>query len=525
MSFTSFLRFAVVASACLGSIISYAEPAPAPMRFRVTADPTTLDWNLAHTNYEAVIVRNIMEGLAGVDADLKAQPALAERWDVSPDGKTYTFHLRQGVKWSDGQPLKASDFVESWLRLIDPATGSTYSSYLADIENAERFRSGEIKNRDAVGVKALGDSKLEVKLRRAVPHFPHMLSFWVTFPVRMDLIKKYGKEWAKPGKIVTVGPYLLESWVAGKVIRLKRNPGYNPERIGPTPTIETIEAIIEPSDARARALFDEGKIDLLLDATTSDIVREGNRARMERFPLLATAYLGFNTLSGPLKDVQIRKAIALAIDRAEIPAAMQGGQIPAKGWIPPELEGHGNGNALSGTLYDARGALMKAGYAEGSRFPKLTIWIGRMDGADALGKFLVQSLRRKLGIELQYKLLDPPEYFRMRRAGKMDLFVGQWSADFPSPESFFDVFKSKTILNNTGWKNADYDRLVMEAQVSKDPEKRRALFAEAEKLLLQKDAVILPLFYKRMTVLVNNRIRGVKTTPINHLILKTARIR
>jgi oligopeptide transport system substrate-binding protein len=195
------------------------------LRFRLSGDPATLDWNLAQTSFETHVIMNLMEGLVEEGADLKPRPALAESWIVSPDGLAYTFKLKAGVKWSDGRALRAQDFVDSWLRLLSPKAGSGYASFLYDVENAEAYHSGKLKDPSKVGVKAVGDATFQVRLRRRVPYFLHIPTFWVTFPVRLDLIRKHGSAWATPGKIATLGPFLLKEWKKGKSIVLERNPG------------------------------------------------------------------------------------------------------------------------------------------------------------------------------------------------------------------------------------------------------------------------------------------------------------
>jgi oligopeptide transport system substrate-binding protein len=331
---------------------------------------------------------NIMEGLMEYDSDMKLRGALAERWEVSADGKTYKFYLRGGIKWSDGKALRAQDFVDSWQRLLDPKNKSSYAKLLSAV----------------TGVKAINDSLFEVKLARAVPYFLHLPTFWVTFPIRMDAIR------AK--KVVTLGPYLLDKWERGKKITLTKNPGYLGFVVGNDPARlpESVEAIIEPNDAKARKLFHDGKLDVLINATTADLLAEGKTSRLEQFPYLATYYLGFNVRR--VKDAQLRKALAQAIDRDQIPSIMQGGQTAARGWVPPGIEGHGDKQSLTGTLYESRGILSKAGYPEGKGFPRLSLWVEKFDGSDRLAEFLIAHFKERLGIGID----------RAKREKDADLF-------------------------------------------------------------------------------------------------------
>lgn len=500
--------------------------APTALRFRLTADPATLDWNLARSSHETYIIMNLMEGLVEEGTDLKPRPALAERWEVSSDGRTYTFFLRPGVKWSDGVPLKAGDFVDSWLRLLSPKTKSSYASFLFEVENAEAYHAGKLKDAAEVGVKAVGDSKLQVRLRRSLPYFIHIPTFWVTFPIRADVIKKQGARWAEPGKAVTLGPYLLKEWKKGKHIRLVRNPAY----FGSPPSIEQADAVIEPNDKTARALFGDGKLDLFLDPTTADLVKfkssvPAPAVRAQQFSYLATYYLGFNTRLAPLSDPAIRKAIALAIDRESIPSALQSGQLPAKGWVPPGIEGHDSAIQVPGSLRDARGALAGAGFLEGRGFPKLSLWIEKFDGAEEMGVLIARTLREKLGIEIETKVEEPEKYLRLLRSGRAALFVNHWGADFADPASFFEVFLSRSGTNSTGWSNPEYDKLVTDASGMLDPKARMESYASAEKILLQREVAVVPLFYKRNTVLLGARVQDFQISPLNYLFLKSVTLR
>jgi oligopeptide transport system substrate-binding protein len=505
-----------------------AAPKTAPFRFRLTADPSTLDWNLARSSYETYIIMNIMDGLVSEGADLKPQPGLADHWEISSDAKTYTFFLRPGVKWSDGKPLRAQDFVDSWIRLLDPKTHSSYADFLFDLENAKDFHEGKITTPASVGVHAVGDSTLKVSLWHTVPYFLHLPSFWVTFPIRADLIKKYANHWAEPENLATLGPYLLKEWKRGKFIKLTVNDQYSGRNPG---TIREAEAVIQPDDQVARKLFETGAIDLLLNATTADLlaVKSGETSkplRVEIFPYLATYYLGFNVKSAPLKDAAIRKAIANAVEREKIPGILQGGETAATSWVPPGISAGTEPSAQSSgkSLYDARGAFAKAGFTEGHGFPKLKLRVEKFDGAQILADALVKMLHDQLGIEVEAKIESSSDFQRVLKAGEEDLFVGHWGADFPDAANFFEVFSSTSGTNYTRWKSTEYDALLSQAASTLDAAKRKTDFAEAEGILVNREAVILPLFYKKNAVLIRSRVREMKISPLNYFFLSSVKL-
>ncbi len=532
------MRVSLVAALCLsvglilGGLPGLASSPLSELRFRLTADPVTLDWNLAHTSYETHIIMNLMEGLVEEGPDLKPRPALAERWEVSPDGRTYQFYLRGGVKWSDGRALKASDFRDSWIRLLDPKTKSKYASFLFDLENAEAFHAGKLKDANQVGVKAVADNHLTVKLRKTVPYFLHMPSFWVTFPIRLDLIKKYGAAWATPGKIATLGPYRLSKWEKGKLIALEKNPDYFALSGMKGPFVKTIQAVVEPNDSTARELFEAEKIDILLNATTSDLLKARNangasHIRVEQFPYLATYYVGFNVNSGPLKSVGVRKAIALAIasERDNIPAILQGGQLPATGWIPPGMDGFNKGAQVPGTLFDARGELARAGFVDGKGFPKLALWVEKFDGSDKMAAHLVKTIREKIGIDLEIRTATSTEFSRVLSSGEAPIFINHWGADFPDAANFYEVFGGSSGTNYTGWKSSEYDNYMEAARSTLDQPSRLTAYAAAEKILLEREVVVLPLFYRKNTVLLNSRVKDFEISPLNYLFFKSVKLK
>lgn len=522
---------AVIASTAVSAMISSMAQVPSAMAqqpttgltFRLTADPATLDWNLARTSHETYLIMNLMEGLVEEGPDLKPRAALAERWEVSPDGKNYTFYLRGGAVWSDGRSLRAQDFVDSWLRLLAPSTRSPYASFLFAIENAEAYHSGKLKDASKVGVRALGDSKLEVRLSRVTPYFLHIPTFWVTFPVRLDALKKH--------ELVTLGPYSLSEWKRGEFLRLVRNPRYYGKNDGPS----EVRAVVVPDDHQARELFDSGKLDFLLDATTQDLMKAslkegGGEGRVEQFPYLATYYLGFNLRSKVLRESSIRRALAIAVDKdtkESIPSVLQGGQVPAPCWIPEGVEG-APASALcahvSGSLYDAKGTLAHAGYVEGRGFPKLKLAVEKFDGAEKLAELLAHALHDKLGIDVQTHVASTPELTRELESGGADLFVGHWGADYPDAANFLEVFASGSGTNYTGWKSVEYDRFLEQARETLDPASRAAAFRGAEALLIDRDVAIVPLFHKRNTVLLGKRVREFRISPLNYLFFKDLRV-
>jgi oligopeptide transport system substrate-binding protein len=281
--------------------------------------------------------------------------------------------------------------------------------------------------------------------------------------------------------------------------------------------------MIEEDEQKARALFIVGKLDFLLNATTEDMLMarsQQDAARVEQFPYLATYYLGFNVRRPAEGDVEVRRALAAAIDRRALPSLLQGGQLVASSFVPDGLDGYAPPAYEPISLYDARGALARAGYVEGRGFPKLSLWVERMDGYEALSALIVKALQDKLGIVAEAHSGTPTEFLSALKAGGADLFIRHWGADYPEPSNFLEVFASKSGNNFTGWKSDEYDQLLARARDAADAKQRIDAYLQAENMLLQKELVIVPLFRSRNTVLIGPRIKDFAISPLNYLFLK-----
>ena len=202
--------------------------APGELRINLETEPPSLDWSLATDGVSIIAIEQLMRGLTRLGPDLRPEPELAQSWEVSPDGRTYRFTLRPGVVWSDGVPLVAQHFVDSWLRLLAPATAAEYAYFLFPVKNARAYNAGEITAPDAVGVHARGDAVLEVELEAPLVYFPALVNFMVTFPQRRDLIERFGERWTEPPNLVTLGPFVLEEWRHEYRLVLRANPPFSP---------------------------------------------------------------------------------------------------------------------------------------------------------------------------------------------------------------------------------------------------------------------------------------------------------
>ncbi len=500
-----------------------ANPAGKTFTLRLSGEPETLDWNRAHTMVETYVLMNLMEGLLTFDAKLKPVPALAERFTQSSDQLTYTFYLKRDVKWSDGAPLKAQDFVYSWKRLLTPSTAASYAYFLYDVEGAQEFNQGKLTDFSKVGIRALDDRTFQVKLVHPVAHWLSIPTFWVTFPLREDVVQKHGAGWAYPGKMVTVGPYLLSSYDVDSKIVMKANPLY----YGKRGNISEVVGLIVKDDTTAMTLYESGKLDFMNDLSTHDLRRLAGRKDLKAFPYLKTGYMGFVIEKFPLTHAKVRRAISMAIDRSKIGEILHGNQKKASSFVPPGIVGHFPKLGLPYDPIKAKAELRNSG-VDLSKPLQIELTLPNWDKVLTLGQYIQSELKKNLGIEV---ILQPFEHktFRAQLSVKaFPMFLLSWSADYPDPDNFVSLFISQSGNNMTGWKgtpaNAKYDALIFEGRKTQDSKKREKLYSEAQKLLIEDEAVVMPLYYEPNMALVREKVKGLELNPMNYLLLRNVNV-
>ncbi len=512
----SFRGSALLSGLCLLFVTATAWGGPSrSFSFRLPGEPETLDWNKAHTTIETNLLVNLMEGLLTFDEKMRVAPALAQSWEVSADGRTYTFHLRPGVKWSDGVPLRAQDFVASWKRLLSPLTAASYAYLLFDVEGAEFYNKGALTDFNQVGVRAVDDQTFRVKLLRPVAHWLYIPTFWVTFPIREELIDKYGSAWEKPGKMVTVGPYTLSSYDLDSKLVLKANPLY----WGKRGNVEEIVARIVKDDSTALNLYETSKLDFLTHLSTVDLQRLSGRKDFRVFPYLKTGYLGFALNNYPVANVHLRRAVAQAIDKGQISRILHAGHAQAGSFVPPGVLGHDPGLGLRFDPVAARRELKLAGL-DPSRPLQLELLLPNWDLELTLGQFVQEQLKKNLGLTVVLQPFDHKTFRSNLDLHAYAVFAGSWAADFPDPDNFLSVFLSGAGNNRSTWKNEKYDELVLGARDAMNLEFRKRSYREAQQLLLEREVVLVPLYYESNLGLVKPVVQGLHLNPLNYLYLK-----
>jgi oligopeptide transport system substrate-binding protein len=484
-------------------------PGPAELRFNLETEPPSLDWSLATDGVSVLAIEQLMRGLTRLGRDLRPEPELARSWEISTDGRTYRFLLRDDVRWSDGVPLVAQHFVDGWLRLLAPETAAEYAYFLFPVKNARAFNAGEITDPGAVGVRARGDGVLEVELEAPLVYFPALVNFMVTFPQRRDLIERFGERWTEPPNLVTLGPFVLDEWRHEYRLVLRANPRF----YGPKPALERITGFMVEEDSTALVLFEQGLLDLV-KLPPLEIRRYAERPEYVRQPLLRGYYYGFNTKKPPFDDARVRRAFALAIDRDAFPALLQGGEQPWPAWIPPGMP---HANADIGLRFDperARSLLREAGVDPAGLEPVRVVY--NSDQTHKLVAEKVQALwREHLGVRVVLENREWKVFLKELQTDAPPVFRLGWGADFPDPDNFMNLFTSYSENNKTGWGNARYDALVEQAAREADPAARQKLYDEAQRILCEEEVPIVPFFVSAANFAVAPRLQGFAPSPMD----------
>lgn len=468
------------------------------------------------------IISALLEGLVSEEPhDLHPVPGVAERWEISSDAKTYTFHLRANARWSNGDAVTARDFVDSYHRILSPALASPVAYMLYPVANAQAFNKGAIKDFSQVGFRALDPSTLEIRLTNPTPYFLSLLNHYSWFPVHIPTISRYGpvnergSRWTKPGRFVGNGPFTLEEWRLNSRVRVKKSATY-----WDAPKVALNEIVfhtIDSNDVEEHA-FRSGQ----LHVTDSIPVNRIDRYRREHpdllriDPYLGSYFFRVNVTRPVLNNRRVRRALALAIDRASIAQNVwRGSQLPAGSFTPPNTAGY---TCTSSVPYDAGQAqelLRQAGYPDGRGFPPIEILFNTSENHRLTCEAVQQMWKKNLNINATLTNQEEKVYFDSRRQMNYEIYRSTWISDYLDPNSFLDLWVTGGANNATGWSNAEYDRLIAQAARTADQAQRYDCFQKAEAILLD-DAPVLPLFFYTHTFLIHPSVKGWYPTILDH---------
>ena len=514
--FFSRARFLFVLLGCLFlSACRQAEPR-ADLTILNGGEPESLDPAVIVAQVDMRIIQGLFEGLTRFDPKTaRAIPGLAERWDISPDGKTYTFHLRTNLVWSTGGPITADDVVYSWIRTLDPATASDYSSQLYYVKNGEAFNNGAVKDPSQVGVRALDRFTVEVELNHPTSFFLDICAMPLTYVVPRQAIEKYGDRWLMVKPLPVSGPYELVYWRLNDKVRLKKNSRYWDAANTQSDIIDLLP--VGAADA-ALNLYETGQADIVWDAQLVpsellDVLLK--RPDFHTFNYLGTYFIRFNVTKKPLDDVRVRKAFALAIDKARLVKKItKGGERPASHLVP---DGVANYHPPEGLGYDpvqARQLLAEAGYPGGNGFPHVEYLFNAPAGGIKIHENVAIELQQmwhdELGVQIDLRQVEAKNFWGMQSRGEYQISRSSWIGDYNDANTFLGMFTSNDGNNRTGWKRPAYDELIQRANEQTDVNERDQIFQKAETMLVREDPPIVPLyFYSGINYFDTNRISGI----------------
>ena len=469
--------------------------APADLVLANGGEPQSLDPAIVTGQLEGRICLALFEGLTTRDAKGNVIPGMAQSWKLSPDGLVYTFHLRPGIKWSNGDPVTALDFLNSWERALNPVTGSEYSYQLYYLVNGEAYGTGKLTDFSQVGVKAPDDHTLVVTLSHPTAYFLELTSFQTLCPVHIPTIKKYGNQWTKPGNMVSNGPYMLKEWRLDDFILVEANPYYwRPV------AVHRIKVLPTDDPTTCFNLFYSHKSDLVLDTRSipPPLVKDiRDKPYFHANPYGATSFVRFNVGRKPFDDVRVRKALAMAIDKVDIVTKItRAGEIPADTLVPPGSIGYIPPKGLPYNLTEARRLLAEAGYPNGQGFPSVKMLYAKRGASEQVAAEVQALWRRDLGISsIELRGQEWKVYLNTQELIDFDLDVSAWIGDYNDPQTFIDMFVTGGGNNDTNWGNPQYDQMLQTSENTPDPVQRMQILHNMEKILVEDDVPIVPLYF------------------------------
>jgi oligopeptide transport system substrate-binding protein len=481
-------------------------------------EPESLDPQKSDGLEEYWVQSDLFEGLTRIGPHGTAIPGIAERWEIAPDGLTWTFHLRPGLKWSDGQDLTAEDVVWSMRRAVDPATGASYASILYPITGARAINDGTEKDLTKLGVAAPDRQTVTIALNAPTAYLGGVLTLAIAFPLPRKAIEAYGADWTKPGHLVSDGAFTLESWTPQLEIRLKRNPNYYDAA---AVKLDGVVWSVNGSDETALKRFRSGDLDI------ARVPHKVVPAAKTEFPgqlhtpaELWTRYILINNQRPPLNDPRLRRALALLIDREALNEKVDPhGQTTAYAMVAPGIEGY------EPQLPDwvklppaqrqeqAKSLLEAAGYGPSHRLRIEMIYPAEEDYRRVLTA--VAGMVQPFGIDIALQAEENQVVLAAARNHDYQTAYFEWIADYPDPWTFLSIFRSDAGgLNDSDYRNPEFDALLDKAVAALDPAARDRLLEQAERLIAR-DSPVIPISYDLWPRLVSKRVAGYIDNPLD----------
>ena len=477
-------------------------------------EPTDLDPHITASQQDFNIVMNLCEGLTTYDPrDLHPIPGVAEKWESNSDGLTWTFHLRADARWSNGDPVTATDFLYGFQRMLSPGLAAEYAYMLHHLKNAEAFNTGKLTDFSRVGAKAPDLRTLVLTLSHPVPYLPSLACHSSWYPAHRATIEKFGKidtrgsAWTRPGNLVGNGGFTLAEWRPNRVIRLVKSATYWDRG-----AIRLNEVNFYPieNESTEDAAFRSGQLHVTAQVPIEKIAdyKKDPAHLLQQGVMLGTYYYKFNVTKPPLNDVRVRRALAMSIDRRQIVERVsKGDQTPASHLTPPDTGGFTARAQLPTDPAAAQKLLAEAGYPGGKGFPKLELLYNTTEGHRKIAEAIQQMWRKHLGIDISLYNQEAKVWNDSMRQMNYQIARYAWVGDYLDPSTFLDLMTTGNGNNQTGWGNAEYDRLIELARTTADNTQRYEYFQRCEEILVA-EAPFAPIYFYQRNYLKRPEVKG-----------------
>lgn len=483
-------------------------------------EPGSLDPAIAKGTHESFVIYQAFEGLMRYDENDELVPGQAESYEVSDDGMTYTFKLRDGLKWSNGDPLTAKDFEYAWKRVIDPELASEYSFQITTyVKGAEEYFNGE-GSIDDVGIKALDDKTLEVQLKVPTPYFLDITAFYTLLPVNEKVVSE-NPDWAKDPQgteFVSNGPFKITEWNHKENIKMVKNDNYfEADKV----KLDGLYFDILDDDNTAYQKYEGGEYDVLVKPAPAVTAKalQADDPEMKIGKDIGTYYFEFNTTKKPFSNAKVREALSLALDRKTIVENIaQGGEIPAEGMVPLGLNDdagkdfrEANGNLVAEDVAKAKELLAEGLKEEGMTAEDLkgfTLSYNTDEAHKKIAQAVQEMWKQNLGIEINLENMEFQVLLDNRKAGNFEIARAGWVGDYKDPMTMLDLYMTDNPQNDSKWSNKEYDELLKKAAASPDQKVRMDSMKAAEKILMEEKPII-PIYFYTQPRLEKSNVTGV----------------
>ncbi len=497
----------------------------------IASEPDSIDPALNTSVDGAIMISHLFESLIRWDDDGEGnavlKPGIAESWEVSDDGLTWTFKLRD-AKWSDGKDITADDFVYSWNRLVDPATGADYEYMLDMVKGYDEKK---------LDISAPDSKTFVVNLSVKCPYFEEICAFPAVMPVRKDIIEA-NKTWTNsPDTLVSNGAYKLEKWEHNSTLSMVKNPEYYDQD---SVKAEKLAFHLQDDQNAIYASYRSGDLDFINSVPQEEIQKLLDTKELKIRPYVGTYFVCFNTEKEPFNDPKVRKAFSLAIDRNFIVNQVTGqGQEPATAYVPSGVydakgaEGDDfrtvggdyysiNDEDYEKNIEEAKKLMEEAGYKDGEGFPQIDYLYNTDENHKAIAEALQNMWQENLGVQVSLQNQDWNVFLKERKEGNYNIARHGWIADYNDPMSFIDMWLTGGGNNDAQYKNEEFDKYVKAAKATSDPDERMENMHKAEDILIGEDNVVAPLYFYNNSYMIKPNINGLYYTPLGYFFYKGA---